>query len=423
MVRVWLIRMIAWLSVLFLSVTVYAAPSNFTATSINPPASAAKLSTSYKIKYVDRHAEHVSDRDRDDKEHRADYCVTVEIRNLGPANVHDWRLSFDLGPETLVSLQHGTANRDTGLITVTPDKEQQDIKKNHDREIAFCGRSTGPAESTPTVTILSPAAHASLQALGVLVSGTYTGPDNTGITVNGRPALTDGYHFYANSVPLRAGKNILEAIATTSAEKTAKHQIEVTSLGAGNLAMSVSPRNGGIAPLTAVFKYYVSNNFQIQNIAMDFDGDGTIDFSTSNPNDAIQYVYNNPGIYLARLTITNTLNAAYSATYAVQVLDPAAMDAKCNAIFLQMNTALLNGDVERALQYVSKASRDTYSPVFQELLPSFPGIIESYSPLQRSSVTATYGEYAINRTIDGVDRIFFIYFLQDEDGVWRIDSM
>jgi hypothetical protein len=423
MVRVWLIRMVAWLSVLFLSVTVYAAPSSFIATSITPPVPAAKLSTSYKIKYENRHAEHVSDRDRDDKEQRADYCVTVEIRNLGPATVHDWRLSFDLGPDTLVSLQHGMANRDTGLITVTPDKEQQDIKKDRERKIVFCGRSTESAEFTPTIKILSPAEHASLQAREVLVSGTYTGPDNEGITVNGKFAITDGYHFYANSVPLRAGKNSIEAIATTPAGKTAKHHIEVTSLGASNLAMSVLPRNGGVAPLTAVFKYYVSNSFQIQNIAMDFNGDGEIDFSTSNPKDAIQYVYNNPGIYLARLTITNTLNAAYSATYAVQVLDPAAMDAKCNAIFSQMNTALLNGDVERALQYVSKASRDTYSPVFQELLPSFSGIIESYSPLQRSSVTATYGEYAINRTIDGVDRIFFIYFLQDEDGVWRIDSM
>jgi hypothetical protein len=427
MVRIWVIRTLVWLSVVLFSINVYALPSSFTATSITPPASAAKLTTSYQIKYKDRHAKRVpdkdKDKDKDNKEHLADYCVTVEVRNLGPANVHDWRLKFDLGADALVLLQHGTADKDAGLITVTPGKEQQDIKKNHERKIKFCAQSASSVEPIPTITILSPSAGASLQAREVLVSGTYTGPDNMGITVNGRSALTDGYHFYANSVPLRAGKNIIEAIATTPAEKTAKRQIEVTSLGAGNMEMSASPRNGGVAPLAAVFKYYVSNSSQIQNVSMDFNGDGAIDFSTSNPKDAIQYIYNSPGIYLARLTITNTLGQSFSATYVVQVLAPATMDTKYNAIFSQMNTALLNSDVEKALQYMSKTSRDRYRPVFQKLLPRFPDIIGSYSPLQRSSVAATYGEYAVNRTINGVNRIFFIYFIQDEDGVWRIDSL
>ena len=30
------------------------------------------------------------------------------------------------------------------------------------------------------------------------------------------------------------------------------------------------------------------------------------------------------------------------------------------------------------------------------------------------------GEYAINPVIDGVNRVFLIYFVQDVDGVWRI---
>jgi len=52
-----------------------------------------------------------------------------------------------------------------------------------------------------------------------------------------------------------------------------------------------------------------------------------------------------------------------------------------------------------------------------------PEIIASYSPLQRVSVQADIGEYAINRTINGQNRLFLVYFLKDADGVWRLDAM
>ena len=53
----------------------------------------------------------------------------------------------------------------------------------------------------------------------------------------------------------------------------------------------------------------------------------------------------------------------------------------------------------------------------------FPAIVDSYSALQRVSITSNMGEYAVNRVIDGVDEVFFIYLLRDPDGVWRLDSM
>ena len=56
-------------------------------------------------------------------------------------------------------------------------------------------------------------------------------------------------------------------------------------------------------------------------------------------------------------------------------------------------------------------------------MPNYTAIAGSFSPLKRLAISADIGEYAINRTIDGVNRIFFIYFLLEADGVWRIDSM
>jgi hypothetical protein len=75
------------------------------------------------------------------------------------------------------------------------------------------------------------------------------------------------------------------------------------------------------------------------------------------------------------------------------------------------------------MQYLSQQVREKYGPVFDALLPIMTQIPGSFSGLQTVTIDGALGEYAVNRTIDGVNRIFFIYFLRDTDGVWRADSM
>jgi hypothetical protein len=73
-------------------------------------------------------------------------------------------------------------------------------------------------------------------------------------------------------------------------------------------------------------------------------------------------------------------------------------------------------------------------------LTELPQIVGSFSALQWTSslapdpanpaqqvpwplVSPGIGEYAVNRMIDGENQLFFIYFVRDADGVWRLDSM
>ena len=99
------------------------------------------------------------------------------------------------------------------------------------------------------------------------------------------------------------------------------------------------------------------------------------------------------------------------------------MDQLFAALWGGMNGALIAKDKARALRYLNPQAQVKYAPVFDALMPHFPAIVSSYSSLQRVDVSEEIGEYAINRTIDGVNRIFLIYFLKDTDGVWRLDSM
>ncbi len=99
------------------------------------------------------------------------------------------------------------------------------------------------------------------------------------------------------------------------------------------------------------------------------------------------------------------------------------MDARFQALWNGMNSALIAGDKETALTFLTAGAQQTYGPVFDVLLPYMRGIIASFSPLQPVSTSANIGEYAVNRILGGEDRIFLIYFLKGPDGVWHLDAM
>ena len=50
-------------------------------------------------------------------------------------------------------------------------------------------------------------------------------------------------------------------------------------------------------------------------------------------------------------------------------------------------------------------------------------IVASFSALQRVSLSDGIGEYAMNRIVDGENRLFLIYFSRNGDGVWRLGAM
>jgi hypothetical protein len=188
------------------------------------------------------------------------------------------------------------------------------------------------------------------------------------------------------------------------------------------LDLSAVPGSGA-APLSVNFRYDFHSVHAIQTIALDFDGDGTDDLTAGDPNATLQHTYSTPGTYTARLTITDDQGATLSATATVEVLDGATMDTMFTAIWSGMTTALAAGDTDTALSYLTDAAKEKYGRVVDALLPHMANITASFSALQRAGLSSELCEYAINRTVNGQDRVFFIYFQKGDDGVWRIAAM
>jgi hypothetical protein len=75
------------------------------------------------------------------------------------------------------------------------------------------------------------------------------------------------------------------------------------------------------------------------------------------------------------------------------------------------------------MQFLTAGAQVTYGSTFDALLARLPAIVSTWSSPQASLVDERFAEYGINRTIDGIDRVFLIDFVLDDDGVWRIDAM
>jgi glucodextranase-like protein len=289
--------------------------------------------------------------------------------------------------------------------------------------------STPSATPTPvppgtvSVVITDPPPDAVIDADHYNVRGTFQGPINTGVVVNDQIAYVANGAFAFKNLPLAPGANTITASATSRDGRTATTSVTVTATGKPPDMVLAADLTSGMAPLTVTFSYTHSSPFAIDKLAMDFDGDGRDDYRTNRPPASVQNTYTRAGVYRPTMTLTNVAGVSYTDDLVVEVGAPEAQDALFSSVWDGMNQALVNQDVSGALGFLNPQARENYASVFQDLLTDMPAIVGSYSRPQRLSIGAEILEYAVNRTLDGENRIFLIYLLRDADGVWRLDSM
>jgi hypothetical protein len=227
-------------------------------------------------------------------------------------------------------------------------------------------------------------------------------------------------NYFANAVPLQPGANTLTATVTTPSGKSVSASITVTSAGPSPVVITADPLQGPV-PLRVGFKFQNPAGFALTSFSFNPGGAGSQ--VAAGPGEFFAFTYSQAGIYQVSATLFDNAGNSFQQSFVIQGRDPAEMDAMFRAIWNGMNTALVAGDKAKAMTYLSPGAKEKYGPVFDKLMPNMAAIVASYSTLQRASISAYIAEYAINRTISGVNRIFLIGFVQDENGAWVIDSM
>ena len=272
-----------------------------------------------------------------------------------------------------------------------------------------------------SVSVTQPADGASVADERILVSGAVTGPENTGVSVNGVAANVAEGRFYA-LVPLVLGGNKLTVTATAFDGTARSAGVAVIRNGTSPFQVLTSPATG-IAPFSARFTISASSGVSVAKFEADFNGSGAVDYTASAAPATLDHGYSTPGVYLARFALTDEGGVVHTQTVPVIVQDGVVVDTFFRGLWGGFTDLLVRGDLAAAQKYMHEEAQRKYAPILNALAGRMPQIVASYSPLLRGEPAEGIAEYAIVRDIGGSKRVYFIYFLQGEAGNWLIDSM
>jgi hypothetical protein len=274
------------------------------------------------------------------------------------------------------------------------------------------------------VQITSPPAGSTVNRSSTTVKGNIlSSADEVGVVINGVVAQLQDGQFAAPNLPLALGDNTLTATATNSCLNIATGALVVhtTLFEDPPLRLTVVP-SSGISPLTVTLQVHATLPNPINSFQWDFDGDGEID--SSGPTlSQVSSTYTQPGLFFPRVIVTDTQGNEVSDTTVINVLSPERMDALFKGKWQMLKGALANQQIEQAVGMYELGVVEKYRRVFTDLSDALPSISGSLGDITLISLQGNLAEYAIPRLQEGETFVYFIYFIMDQNGLWKIVAM
>lgn len=282
---------------------------------------------------------------------------------------------------------------------------------------------TASALSAPTITITYPTASATIADNKTDVAGIYSGPDNTGIAIGSSTAYTQGGQFVVPAVQLVAGSNSISAIATTIDLQTASASVAVTGQAAPAALTLSASNSAGFAPFTITFRSQLQAG-TIQSVGVDYDGDGTDDYSGATMPGSFTHTYSSPGIYAVRLTIHTNEGPVYTSTQRVVIQDLAVVKATVCGVFGYFRQNLAANAISTATQALGDIAKNRYTVFLNGLGATNAGVMATQLG------TIANGVFGVDRTsliiaatVNSELLGFSVAITRGDDGVWRITDL
>jgi hypothetical protein len=129
-----------------------------------------------------------------------------------------------------------------------------------------------------------------------------------------------------------------------------------------------------------------------------------------------------PGIYYFTADVMDDQSNTYTDTVAVLVLDQAVLDALLRVKWDEMRSALTQNDVDSAVSYFDSSTQDAYQTVFTANPQLLTQMAQKLDDIQFIDVMKHSVEYDIRATKDGTEYSFYLLFIKDDKGLWKIKS-
>ena len=299
-----------------------------------------------------------------------------------------------------------------------------------------CGGPAAPPpvelrpEATPlSVKITSPVDGFATPRPEVEVRGTFDGPPNSGLRINGRAAFVYGNEFLLPSVRLRAGSNRIEArvVSMTGSREVDSVDVTMDANAPVEALVLAADRTGGSVPTTVKFSWTAALPQDFVRMQMDYADDGSFDVDNTEASTPLQFLYAKPGIYTARLRLTTAEpgRVVQEATRSVASVNTDFRRATLCYVFDRMRKRLTAFDVAGALETLSPDLRPNFETFWTANVSRLPMMAASLGDVVDGTMTSEFAELTIARPSDGkLERLAFSITLgTDRDGVWRITGM
>lgn len=294
--------------------------------------------------------------------------------------------------------------------------------------ISSPGSAASITASPVSLTTTFPASGATLNGPTTDVVGTFVGPTDTGITVNGVVAYADGGKFLAAGVPLTAGSNTLTVAATTLTGQTATTTVSVNQGSAtpDPIALNLG-RRVSYAPYQITFSPSIGalpDGGTARTVSVDYNGDGTDDVSNPAPGTALVYLAQTANVYTARLTVVSTNHTTYTTYARYMIQDFKRQSGMLCDVYGYMKERLTAQDSAGALTAVGLAAQDEFQPLFSNNAATLPAYVATLGNIVDGYIDGRTGTFLVVRqNVDLTLSGYHIEFSQNADGTWRIAGM
>ena len=280
------------------------------------------------------------------------------------------------------------------------------------------------------VTIDAPLANATINQPTMLVKGNVmsSGSSPVGVVVNQQAAKVFGSTYAVDQLPVREGTGtlgpttvVVQATNACGQRASSTMQVHTTDVLTSQVQLRVSP-DRNVAPSQVTLRASIDIDQPVVNIQWDFQGDGIID--AQGPDILEQTVtFTQSGLYMPKVSVTDTMGNRLDATAVVQVLDPVAFEIMLNAEWFGMMEALAQADIEQALSYILIRKREVMRhdwTVLKDHLDELAAIFAVPLHLTDGQGTRVVAQASAPLTLGAVQFPLEVEFILDTDGQWRV---
>jgi len=122
-------------------------------------------------------------------------------------------------------------------------------------------------------------------------------------------------------------------------------------------------------------------------------------------------------------TPTIVVNGGSPQSFVITVTSITSMDAMLQALWVNISGNLAVGNIEGALVFFAPGMRDSYRQVLNDIAPSLPSMFANFPPIKPTTMVDGDAEYFVPIVRNGKTFGYYLYFMRDGDGIWRLHSL